>query len=736
MYKLKTGMAIIGLILATMGTAVAADTEVPTDFATIQAAIDDPGTGAGDTITVTSAIHQETNIHVTKAVTIEGLGIGTTSIKSPTPGSGIGFFVDTDNVTLKKMTIESHSQGVRFYIPAGTVDNTDFVNVEFLNNSSRGIEVHNTTTVTNLLINNCLFTTTNIGIRVSSSGHLHGVEFRGSIFDGGTIGIYEANDGGTSTMKDVLVTGCLFKDIASGQGTAIFLEEIQDASIIGNTFLDNRRDIQIFKWYQASVPVSNVTISGNTMTGTTNAVFALFNAEHSSGRTKFDGISITDNKVNSSDGSALFAGAHSSSSGLGGTGWDTVKVSCNAFEGITSPGNGVRFFTPGQPLTQALGGASVDVSDNWWGTTDEVAITQLMQEPSITEYLPILDLPNGCLYPKVSTYAAKQVDCHSAVLRGGIVAMGGSPVQYRFHYGVVGGPMQTTPWANAPAVRVFTTRLHNLLRDTEYVFQAELRNNTGATISHGPRTFRTLKGEIIWVSETADVDADDIQDDQGFVDLLTEAGYCVDVRLDNWTALEGRDEGDANDYVAELNATDLVIVSSTIHPDQYDDGNEPTLWNGLTVPLIQLSNGLLGSSHWSWINSTALANSNQGAMTVLDPAHSIFDGIGIDMNSLVPTANPDAYPPETGYQGLGFIVHGDIGNGILLGQNQEGHPWVAEWDAGTAFFPNADQSAGGERLMFIAGTQEEAGLVPRGGLSLTESGEALFLNAVGYIIDK
>lgn len=72
-----------------MGGALAGNSTVPGDFATIQAAINDAGTGAGDTITVdVTGTHQESTIHITKSVTIQGLGIGTTTVASPSSQSG------------------------------------------------------------------------------------------------------------------------------------------------------------------------------------------------------------------------------------------------------------------------------------------------------------------------------------------------------------------------------------------------------------------------------------------------------------------------------------------------------------------------------------------------------------------------------------------------------------------------------------------------------------------------
>lgn len=385
------GSTVVAFVLSHMGVAIAADSTVPGDFATIQAAIDDAGTVAGDTITV-SGNHAESNVMITKSVTVAGNGIGSTTIMLS--GSEIGFRPLADGVTIRDLTIEGGAQAIRFEIANGTIDGTSIVGVEMLDQSSRGIEVHNLTTVTNLLIDQSEFidnNNVNSGLRVSSSGHLDGVEVRDSVFDGNTIGFYVANDGATSTARDILITGSTFQNINVGQGTAIFVEEFQDALIEQNTFIDNRRDIQIFKWYQASVPVSNVIIQNNTMSNTSNAVFAIFNAEHSSGQTEFDGVTFANNTASGIGLGAVYAGAHSTSPSLGGIGWDTVAVNCNSFLDIPSAnGQGVRFFNPTGVVGQELGGASIDVAKNWWGTDVEADIIDLFENPAITSHQPTL----------------------------------------------------------------------------------------------------------------------------------------------------------------------------------------------------------------------------------------------------------------------------------------------------------------------------------------------------------
>jgi len=392
----KLAIFIVGTALAAVfglsGLAQAADSTVPGDFATIQAAIDDVGTVAGDTITLMAAGHVESNIQVTKSVTIAGSGGATLD-----PGAGqIGIRPLADNVTIRDLVIQDCSQAIRFEDAGNTIDGTTLLRVTMLNCTSRGIEVHNATTVTNLLVEDSTFDRTVTGLRVSSSGHLNDSVFRNSTFTRLNIGIYEANDGGTSTMDGLLVTGCTFEDISltwGTQSTAIFLEEIQNAVIEDNTFIDNRRDIQIFKWYQASVPVSNVIIRNNTMTGTTDSVFAIFNREHTTGRTTFDGVTFTGNTATidpslADNGGAVFAGAFSGAAFDidGGLGWETVEVSCNTFL-KAHKGEGVRFFLP------PLAGASLNVKNNWWGTSSFGQVKQLMEIPSITDFTPFLTSP-------------------------------------------------------------------------------------------------------------------------------------------------------------------------------------------------------------------------------------------------------------------------------------------------------------------------------------------------------
>ena len=254
------------------------------------------------------------------------------------------------------------------------------------------------------------------------------------------------------------------------------------------------------------------------------------------------------------------------------------------------------------------------------------------------------------------------------------------------------------------------------------------RCRSHATRMRGDFTVAVALAKIIWVTEAKDQNADDVQDDHGFIDLLTDAGYAVDVQLDRWKQLEGQDANDANDYVAELNAADLVIISHTSNSGNYDDGNEPTLWNGVTSPLLQMSAYLPRSSRWRWINSTSVSDQEAPLMVVIDANHPVLAGVEVDPNGLV--------IPLDGAVGAGttsFLATADAGNGTVIATTLAGDVWVAEWAAGAEFYEGSGQVAGGPRMVFFAGTQE-VGATPQGGMNLTDAGIQLYLNAVDYMI--
>ena len=259
------------------------NTECPAaGYATIALAV--AAASATDTIQVCPGTYAEAMITVNKALTITGLSAGvraTTIVTVP----GIGFKVAVGGVTISHLTLQmvgAGTEGVRYEAnPIDTpfagamIDDVAFLDFS-LNASSRGIEVHDAV-MNDLTVQNSYFEDNTSGIRMSSMSQVDGLHVTGSTFiqstplapgaawsGSGTLGIYQANDGGTSSLRDLQASGNTFSNMGNA---GIYAEEIRDSVIENNTFTGNAIGIYILKWYTAAgVLVENVQIAGNTFT--------------------------------------------------------------------------------------------------------------------------------------------------------------------------------------------------------------------------------------------------------------------------------------------------------------------------------------------------------------------------------------------------------------------------------------------------------------------------------------
>ncbi|MBN68554.1 MAG: hypothetical protein CME32_04645, partial [Gimesia sp.] len=260
-------------------------------FNSIQAAID--SVDAGGTVNILAGTYNE-NVNVHKSVTLDGVGTGSTIVDN----TGTLFTVTANDVRFQDMTLQNASQGIRvdLFATSGTADNLQVDNVHFIDMSSRGIEVHNSTTVTNMSVANSLFQNTANGIRLASSAVGDGIDINNTVFDGGTLGFYQANEGSTGNVRDLQVTGSTFRNFTD---TAIFAEEIRDSAIDGNDFEDNRRDFTLFKNYTgAGTDVDNLQFINNSSTDSTNSSVLIYVANSGLAGT----IDINGNTINSDVG--------------------------------------------------------------------------------------------------------------------------------------------------------------------------------------------------------------------------------------------------------------------------------------------------------------------------------------------------------------------------------------------------------------------------------------------------
>lgn len=223
---------------------------------------------AADTIDIAAGTFNVASVAVDKNLTIEGAGTASTFLNVT---AAIGLRIRANDITLRNLTIQNApGDGIR--LDAATVDGLSVESVNFTGNTSDAIQIGDAAgTYTNTSVDNCVFTNnTGSGIRTVSTSNVVGLTVTNSTFSGGGLGIYQANDGGSSKLSGLTVDACLFQNTT---GTAaIYAEELRDAVIEDSTFTGNARGILIFKFYATSgVGVSNVKIQRNQFTNSTSA---------------------------------------------------------------------------------------------------------------------------------------------------------------------------------------------------------------------------------------------------------------------------------------------------------------------------------------------------------------------------------------------------------------------------------------------------------------------------------
>ena len=247
---------------------------------------------------------------------------------------------------------------------------------------------------------------------------------------------------------------------------------------------------------------------------------------------------------------------------------------------------------------------------------------------------------------------------------------------------------------------------------------------------------------IIVVTDNADSNADGLRDDHDLEAFLVSEGHFVDVRPDYWHDLNPA-------RMAELEAADLIIVSRTADSLYCNDGDEPTRWNSLPVPLLQMSAYFARNLRWMWVNSeVAIPNTALIYVEVVERDHPVFRNVPlISLNPGDPTSPANAVrmiDPNIGSGITPVCGISQMGNGRLIAKAVGWDMgWIAEWDAGVEFYPGAGQYAGAQRLLFCAGAKEiqvvdpvtgELTATAQGALNLTPEGLQMFRNAITYLL--
>ena len=178
--------------------------------------------------------------------------------------------IRADDVTIRDLTIRDAPVedgvavwGVRVWRNGFTVANTTFDTVHFLDNAARGIELHNDTTVVNLVVRDCVFDGNGFqGIRSASTTQIEGFEIIDTTFrDGGHSGYQQA--AGSGYLSGLRVSGSTFDNNAVA---GLSLGSVYDVIVETSTFSGGGKGIALVETLTIAEPLGAVTIRDNTMT--------------------------------------------------------------------------------------------------------------------------------------------------------------------------------------------------------------------------------------------------------------------------------------------------------------------------------------------------------------------------------------------------------------------------------------------------------------------------------------
>jgi len=261
--------------------------------------------------------------------------------------------------------------------------------------------------------------------------------------------------------------------------------------------------------------------------------------------------------------------------------------------------------------------------------------------------------------------------------------------------------------------------------------------SAGETIFLNAIDYMLNKGKsIVFVSAMYPSTADaNVPSDQGFVDLLTAAGYDVDYMpgslvgngwVSYWETLDPN-------KLAVLDAADLVILARGCNSaGMASDAAELAAWDNVKTPVMLMSSYIAANNRWKWINSSSQdARKAYYRAKAVDPNHPVFEGVALDANDVVQWYDPTV---ASGY--ASFINMADAGNGkVLAVRPDNGNILIAEWGAGMPFYATSTQTPMDTRMFFSAGTQEVSGQKTNWGvMNLTPEGQKVWLNAVKYLL--
>jgi hypothetical protein len=191
--------------------------------------------------------------------------------------------------------------------------------------------------------------------------------------------------------------------------------------------------------------------------------------------------------------------------------------------------------------------------------------------------------------------------------------------------------------------------------------------------------------------------------------------------------------------VDALSDYDLVIISRSVSSGGYSSGANADNWNSVTTPTIQLGGYVLRTSRMGYTQGTTMVDTTGNIQLKAEVAdHPIFDGIELTDGVTGDYAGIVTWN-DTVQRGVSVNTN-DAGDGatVIATVATEDDPTAGgiiamEYAAGAA--TTTGGTFAGKRLVLLTGSREASGVTSQtaGLYDLTETGKAIFLNAVGYM---
>lgn len=403
---------------------------------------------AGDTLLLAAGTYTgpgNQHVIINKAITLDGDGPATTILDydagTPNPPmvakNGL-LEIRASGVTIKDLTVRDVPSeggtslwGIRLYLAGGTIDDTRIDNVHFLNNSSRGLELHNLTAVTDLTVQNSLFDgNSEHGIRISSDARVSNFDVKNTTFqNNGVAGIRHI--GTTSYLQELDVDNAIFTNNAVA---GLQLVEVYNSSVHNSSFSGGQYGVWLGDTATAVAdPNGLVTINDNTFTNQTlSAIYMEYRDNPLDNANTIAGNTITQNvglltataaaidlrlhatqahaEFNVSDNAVTFSGAFGAATAAHALqvrgGADVVNVTGNTFDGGNVGNNG------GNPPTS---GILIHTDDATYGAMKGTALVNVAKN-TIQNFVNGVSLYNAVTpgYGSVPATAAINVN-HNAL---------------------------------------------------------------------------------------------------------------------------------------------------------------------------------------------------------------------------------------------------------------------------------------------------------------------------------